>query len=49
MDDTQELNYPPILEEIVKTGYKGFVAQEFIPTWSDPVTALRHAAQLCDV
>ena len=49
MDDTQELNYPPILEEIVKTGYKGFVAQEFIPTWNDPVTALRHAAQLCDV
>lgn len=49
MDDTQELNYPPILKEIVKTGYKGFVAQEFIPTWNDPVTALRHAAQLCDV
>ena len=49
MDNTQELNYPPILEEIVKTGYKGFVAQEFIPTWNDPVTALRHAAQLCDV
>ena len=49
MDETQEINYPPILEEIVKTGYKGFVAQEFIPTWDDPVTALRHAAQLCDV
>jgi len=49
MDNTQELNYPPILAEIVKTGYKGFVAQEFIPTWNDPVTALRHAAQLCDV
>lgn len=49
MDNTQEINYPPILEEIVKTGYKGFVAQEFIPTWDDPVEALRHAAQLCDV
>jgi hydroxypyruvate isomerase len=49
MDNTQELNYPPILAEIVKTGYKGFVAQEFIPTWNNPVTALRHAAQLCDV
>lgn len=49
LDDTQEINYPPILEEIVQSGYQGFVAQEFIPTWDDPVAALRHAAQLCDV
>lgn len=49
MDDTQEINYPPILEEIVATGYKGFVAQEFIPDWDDPLLSLRHAAQLCDV
>jgi len=25
------------------------VAQEFIPTWDDPVAALRHAAMVCDV
>jgi len=49
LDDTQEINYPPILREIVATGYEGFVAQEFIPSWDDPVAALRHAAQLCDV
>lgn len=49
LDDTQEINYPPILREILKTGYQGFVAQEFIPTWDDPLVALRHAAQLCDV
>lgn len=49
MDETQEINYPPILREILKTGYKGFVAQEFIPEWDDPLEALRHAAQLCDV
>ncbi|MDF1823662.1 MAG: TIM barrel protein [Verrucomicrobiales bacterium] len=49
MDNTQEINYPPILEEIIKTGYEGFVAQEFIPEWDDPLEALRHAAQLCDV
>lgn len=49
MDETQEINYPPILEEIVKTGYPGFVAQEFIPEWDDPLLALRHAAQLCDI
>ncbi len=49
LDDTQEINYPPILREILTTGYTGFVAQEFIPTWDDPLQALRHAAQLCDV
>lgn len=49
LDNTQEINYPPILEAILKTGYKGFVAQEFIPTWDDPVLALRNAAQLCDI
>lgn len=49
LDDTQEINYPPIMREILKTGYQGFVAQEFIPTWDDPVAALRHAAELCDV
>ena len=49
LDDTQEINYPPILREIVKTGYKGFVAQEFIPNWDDPIEALRHAVEVCDV
>ena len=49
MDETQEINYPPILKEIIATGYDGFVAQEFIPEWDDPLAALRHAAQLCDV
>ena len=49
MDDTQEINYPPILRAILDTGYQGFVAQEFIPTWSDPVLALRHGAMIMDV
>lgn len=49
LDDTQEINYPAVMRAIVATGYKGFVAQEFIPTWKDPVAALRHAAQVCDV
>jgi hydroxypyruvate isomerase len=49
LDDNQEINYPAIMREILKTGYKGFVAQEFIPTWDDPVHALRHAAKMCDV
>ncbi len=49
LDDTQEINYPPIMKSILETGYKGFVAQEFIPSWDDPVAALRHAASVCDV
>ncbi len=49
LDDTQEINYPAVLREIVKTGYEGYVAQEFIPTWDDPVAALRHAVEVCDI
>lgn len=46
IDQHQELNYPPILEAIAETGYQGFVAHEFIPTWDDPAQSLRHAAEL---
>ena len=49
LDENQEINYPPIMKAILKTGYKLFVAQEFIPTWDDPVQALRHSAMVCDV
>jgi hydroxypyruvate isomerase len=49
LDNTQEINYPPILQAILETGYTGFVAQEFIPTWDDPLMSLRHAAEVCDV
>jgi hydroxypyruvate isomerase len=49
LDDRQELNYPAIMRAILETGYQGYVAQEFIPTWSDPIQALRHAAMVCDV
>lgn len=49
LDDTQEINYPAVMREIVATGYTGYVAQEFIPTWSDKAQTLRHAAMVCDV
>lgn len=48
LDENQEINYPPIIRAIIETGYSDFVAQEFIPTWPDPVLALRHAAMVCD-
>jgi hydroxypyruvate isomerase len=49
LDENQEINYPPIVKAIIATGYDDFIAQEFIPTWSDPILALRHAAMVCDV
>jgi hydroxypyruvate isomerase len=49
LDETQELNYPAIVRAIVETGFQGYLAQEFIPTWPDRVKALRHAVRVCDV
>lgn len=49
IDDTQEINYPPILKTILDTGYEGYVAQEFIPTWKNPIDSLKHAAEACDI
>ncbi|GAB1308475.1 TIM barrel protein [Urechidicola sp. KH5] len=47
--DTQELYYPAIMKAIVETGFKGYVAQEFIPVSEDKLAALRQAIQICDV
>ncbi|ALI98501.1 hydroxypyruvate isomerase family protein [Rufibacter tibetensis] len=49
IDDTQELNYPAIMRAIKATGFKGFVAQEFIPEAKDKLASLRKAVQICDV
>ncbi len=49
LDDTQEINYPPIMRVIADSGYRGFVGQEFIPRATDKIAALAHAVQLCDV
>ncbi len=48
IDETQELNYPAIMKAIVESGYKGFVAQEFIPK-KDPIKSLEQAIRICDV
>jgi hydroxypyruvate isomerase len=49
IDETQELFYPAIMNAIVATGYKGYVAQEFIPVKTDKKASLRDAVLLCDV
>jgi len=49
INETQELYYPAIMKAIVETGFKGHVAQEFIPTWEDPIAALKEGVTICDV
>lgn len=52
IDDSQELNYPAIMRAISKTGFTGYVAQEFLPTGQtneDKIQALKKAIEICTV
>jgi hydroxypyruvate isomerase len=52
IDESQELYYPAIMKAIVATGFKGYVAQEFIPAAQGneaKIASLRKAVELCDV
>jgi hydroxypyruvate isomerase len=49
IDETQEIYYPAVMRAIVETGYQGFVGQEFVPTWDDPIAALEKCVRICDV
>ena len=49
IEETQELYYPAIMRAIVDTGYKGFIAQEFVPTRKDKIASLRRAVEICSV
>jgi hydroxypyruvate isomerase len=48
IDDTQELNYAVISRAIKETGFRGFMAPEFIPV-RDPFKSLAEAVALCTV
>lgn len=48
IDDTQEINYPPIMRALLDIGYTGYVGQEFIPT-RDKVASLAQGVKICDV
>ncbi len=48
LDETQEINYPPVMKALAEIGYKGFVGHEFIPT-RDPAGGLLQAVKTCDV
>ncbi len=49
IDDSQELYYPAIMKAIVDTGFKGFVAQEFVPARTDVLASLKQGVKICDV
>jgi hydroxypyruvate isomerase len=48
IDDTQELNYPAICRAILKTGFEGYLSQEFIPK-REPMASLAASVKICDV
>jgi hydroxypyruvate isomerase len=49
LDDSQELYYPAIIKAIIGTGFKGYLAQEFIPSKKDVFKSLNEAVTICDV
>ena len=49
IDESQELQYPAIMRAIVATGFKGFVAQEFVPKRPDKLASLKQCVGICDV
>ena len=48
LDNTQEVQWDGVMRAIAGTGFKGYVAHEFVPE-RDPLTSLREAVDLCDV
>ena len=48
LDETQELQYAPLMKALLEVGYRGYVAHEFIPTRS-AMEGLRQAISVCDV
>jgi hydroxypyruvate isomerase len=49
INQTQELFYPAIMKAIKETGFKDYVAQEFIPTGENKIASLKEAIKICDL
>jgi len=49
INETQELYYPAVMQAIKETGFKDYVAQEFIPVNADKINSLKQAIKVCDV
>jgi hydroxypyruvate isomerase len=48
LNETQEVQWNAVMRAIADSGFRGYVAHEFIPT-GDPLASLKSAADLCDV
>ena len=48
LDGTQEVQWDGVMRAIADSGFKGYVAHEFVPT-GDPIVSLRNAVDHCDV
>jgi hydroxypyruvate isomerase len=48
LNGTQEIQWDAVMRAIAGSGFRGYVAHEFIPT-GDPLASLKNAADLCDV
>lgn len=46
LDGKQEINYPAVIAEIKKTGFDGWIAHEFLPTYEDHFEGLKDAAEI---
>ena len=49
IDESQELYYPAIVKAILDTGFKGHIAQEFIPKRADKINSLKQGVTICDL
>lgn len=49
IDDTQEINYGPLMRTLLELGYQGYVGQEFIPARPDKIASLAQGVEICDV
>ncbi len=49
IDESQEIYYPAVMKAIVKTGFKGSVAQEFVPSRTSAIDSLIECIRICDV
>ena len=48
LDGTQEVQWDGVMRAITDSGFKGYVAHEFVPS-GDPLISLKNAVDLCDV
>ena len=47
LNEEQELYYPAVVRAIRATGYTGYLAHEFVPTYDDKLSGLEEAIRVC--